>query len=74
VEQRLPASGHPTGRFGFVFTGCPTSATGAAVTAGRRRSACLHALPDAEHIYRSMGFAEHSTALSLDVRQMGMGS
>ncbi len=27
----------------------------------------LHATPDAEHLYRDLGFREHSLALSLDV-------
>ena len=27
----------------------------------------LHATPEAEHLYRSLGFAEHSTALSRDL-------
>jgi GNAT superfamily N-acetyltransferase len=84
VEQRLPAPGHPTGRFGFVFTVCTDEryrgrGYGRATTerllewlAGHGVSRVdLHAFPDAERMYRSMGFAEHSTALSLDVRRMG---
>jgi hypothetical protein len=31
----------------------------------------LHASGDAERLYRSMGFAEHSVALSLDLSRRG---
>ncbi|MBH1938058.1 GNAT family N-acetyltransferase [Streptomyces sp. AV19] len=80
VEQRLPAPGHPTGRFGFVFTvstdpryrgrGFARATTEALLewfAASGVTRVDLHATPDAERLYRSMGFAEHSTALSLDL-------
>ncbi|KAB7845688.1 GNAT family N-acetyltransferase [Streptomyces mobaraensis NBRC 13819 = DSM 40847] len=80
VEQRLPAPGHPTGRFGFVFTVCTDDryqgrGFGRATTeallgwfaAQGVTRVDLHATPDAERLYRSLGFAEHSMALSLDV-------
>ncbi|MEU1374636.1 GNAT family N-acetyltransferase [Streptomyces triculaminicus] len=80
VEERLPAPGHPTGRFGFVFTVCTDAryrgrglarATTEALLdwfAGQGVTRVdLHATPDAERLYRSLGFAEHSMALSLDV-------
>ncbi|MGK5640679.1 GNAT family N-acetyltransferase [Streptomyces sp. URMC 126] len=80
VEQRLPAPGHPTGRFGFVFNVCTDDryrgrGFGRATTeallgwfAARGVTRVdLHATADAERLYRSLGFAEHSTALSLDV-------
>ncbi|GHG49368.1 GNAT family N-acetyltransferase [Streptomyces griseocarneus] len=80
VEERLPAPEHPTGRFGFVFTVCTDAryrgrglarATTEALLdwfAGQGVTRVdLHATPDAERLYRSLGFAEHSTALSLDV-------
>ncbi|MFI0776425.1 GNAT family N-acetyltransferase [Streptomyces sp. NPDC021212] len=54
MEERLPAPVHPTGRFGFIFN---------VYTDLRYR----HATDDAEELYRSLGFAEHSTALSLDL-------
>ncbi|MBC2876342.1 MULTISPECIES: GNAT family N-acetyltransferase [Streptomyces] len=80
VEQRLPAPGHPTGRFGFVFSVCTDDryrgrGFGRATTeallgwfaAQGVTRVDLHATEDAERLYRSLGFAEHSTALSLDV-------
>ncbi|AEW92774.1 MULTISPECIES: GNAT family N-acetyltransferase [Streptomycetaceae] len=80
VEQRLPAPGHPTGRFGFVFNVCTDHGYrgrgyARAVTealldwfAGQGVTRVdLHATTDAEHLYRALGFAEHSMALSLDV-------
>ncbi|MEU5051710.1 GNAT family N-acetyltransferase [Streptomyces sp. NPDC021096] len=80
VEERLPAPGHPTGRFGFVFTVCTdvryrgrglARATTEALLdwfAGEGVTRVdLHATPEAEPLYRSLGFAEHSLALSLDV-------
>ncbi|WKX73878.1 GNAT family N-acetyltransferase [Streptomyces sp. XD-27] len=82
VEERLPAPGHPTGRFGFVFTVCTdpryrgrgyARATTEALldwfaTRGVTR-VDLHATPDAEALYRGLGFAEHSIALSLDLSE-----
>lgn len=80
VEQRLPAPASPAGRFGFVFNVCTDPAHrghghARAVTqalldwfAGHGVTRVdLHATPEAEHLYRDLGFAEHSTALSLDV-------
>lgn len=80
VEQRLPAPGHPTGRFGFVFNVCTdpghrgrgyARATTEALldwfAAQGVTRVDLHATPASEHLYRGFGFAEHSTALSLDV-------
>jgi GNAT superfamily N-acetyltransferase len=84
VEERLPAPGHPSGRFGFVFNVCTDEryrgrgyarATTEALLdwmAGRGVTRVdLHATEDAEHLYRSMGFTEHSLALSLDVSRRG---
>jgi GNAT superfamily N-acetyltransferase len=80
IEHRMPAPGHAAGRFGFVFNVCTdpryrgrgyARATTEALLdwfadAGVTR-VDLHATADAEHLYRSLGFAEHSVALSLDV-------
>lgn len=81
VEERLPAPGHPTGRFGFVFTVCTDEryrGRGYARAATRAllvrfaelgvTRVDLHATDAAEPLYRSLGFAPHSTALSLDVQ------
>ncbi|MFF9481609.1 GNAT family N-acetyltransferase [Streptomyces sp. NPDC014733] len=86
VEERLPAPGHPTGRFGFLFSVCTderyrgrgyaravTEATldrFAELGVGR---VDLHATDAAEPLYRSMGFAPHSTALSVDPRSWRAG-
>ncbi|MBZ4319463.1 GNAT family N-acetyltransferase [Streptomyces huiliensis] len=80
VEQRLPAPGHPTGRFGFVFSVCTDEryrgrGFGRATTeallgwfaAQGVTRVDLHATADAERLYRSLGFAEHAMPLSLDV-------
>ncbi|PWI42684.1 GNAT family N-acetyltransferase [Streptomyces sp. ICBB 8177] len=80
VEQRLPAPSHPTGRFGFVFNVCTDPAYRGRGYARATTEALLrwfadqgvtrvdlHATTEAEGMYRAMGFAEHSTALSLDV-------
>ncbi|MFI1258053.1 GNAT family N-acetyltransferase [Streptomyces netropsis] len=80
LEERLPAPGHPTGRFGFVFTVCTdvryrgrgfARATTEALldwfAAQGVTRVDLHATPDSERLYRSLGFAEHSLALSLDL-------
>ncbi|NSC20392.1 GNAT family N-acetyltransferase [Streptomyces albus subsp. chlorinus] len=81
IEERLPAPGHPTGRFGFVFNVCTgeryrgrgyaratTHALLAAFARGGVTRVDLHATPEAEAMYRSFGFAPHSIPLSLDVR------
>ncbi len=80
VEQRLPAPGHPTGRFGFVFNVCTDPAHRRRGYARATTEALLgwfaergvtrvdlHATADAEGMYRDFGFAEHCTALSLDL-------
>ncbi|MGW2326188.1 GNAT family N-acetyltransferase [Streptomyces sp. NPDC001700] len=82
LEERLPAPIHPTGRFGFIFNVCTdpryqgrgyARATTEALLdwfAGQGVTRVdLHATDDAERLYRSLGFAEHSTALSLDLSQ-----
>lgn len=80
VEQRLASPGGPAGLFGFVFNVCTDPAYrgrgyARAVTAalldwladrGVTR-VDLHATPQAEGLYRSMGFTEHPVALSLDL-------
>jgi ribosomal protein S18 acetylase RimI-like enzyme len=84
VEERLPAPPHPAGRFGFVFNVCTDEryrgrglarATTEALLewmAGQDVTRVdLHASGDAERLYRSMGFAEHSVALSLDLSRRG---
>ncbi|MFI8992589.1 GNAT family N-acetyltransferase [Streptomyces sp. NPDC053542] len=81
VEQRLPAPQHPTGRFAFIFNVCTdpeyrgrgyARATTEALLAWLAEQGVsrvdLHATDEAEALYRSLGFAEHSTPLSLDVR------
>jgi len=83
VEERLPAPQHPAGRFGFVFNVCTDEryrgrgyarATTEALldwfAQCRVTRVDLHATPDAEPLYRKLGFAEHSTALSLDLSQL----
>ncbi|AXK33767.1 GNAT family N-acetyltransferase [Streptomyces armeniacus] len=80
VEERLPAPGHPRGRFGFIFNVCTDEryrgrgyarATTEALLAWFAERGVtrvdLHATPDAEKLYRGLGFAEHSVALSLDL-------
>ncbi|MFJ1752141.1 GNAT family N-acetyltransferase [Kitasatospora sp. NPDC088134] len=77
LEQRLPAPGHPEGRFGFVFNistdpahrgrgharAC-TEALLAWFDAHRATRVDLHATEGGEALYRSLGFHEHSTPLS----------
>ena len=80
VEQRLPAPSSPEGLFGFVFNVCTDAryrnrGHARAVTealldwfAGQGVTRVdLHATPEAEHLYRDLGFTPHSVALSLDV-------
>ncbi|MET7641491.1 GNAT family N-acetyltransferase [Streptomyces sp. NPDC005438] len=86
VEERLPAPGHPSGRFGFVFNVCTDpgyrglglarSTTVALLEWFRERGVSrvdLHATPEAEALYRKLGFGEHSLPLSLDVRRFPEG-
>ena len=80
VEERLPSPSSPAGRFGFVFNVCTDPAhrgRGHARAVTRAlldwfaehgvTRVDLHATPEAEHLYRDLGFTEHSTALSLDL-------
>lgn len=80
VEERLPAPIHPTGRFGFIFNvytdlryrgrGYARATTEALLdwfAAQGVTRVDLHATDDAEKLYRSLGFAEHSTPLSVDL-------
>ncbi|WP_407642895.1 GNAT family N-acetyltransferase [Actinacidiphila yanglinensis] len=80
MEERLPSPSSPAGRFGFVFNVCTDpayrgrgyarAATEALLDWFAARGVSrvdLHATPDAEHLYRELGFAAHSTALSLNV-------
>jgi ribosomal protein S18 acetylase RimI-like enzyme len=80
IEERLHAPLHPDGRFGFVFNVCTdpvyrgrgfARATTEALldwfAAHGVTRVDLHATAEAEHLYRSLGFAEHPVALSLDV-------
>ncbi|MFD8594597.1 GNAT family N-acetyltransferase [Kitasatospora sp. NPDC059646] len=77
LEQRLPAPGHPDGLFGFVFNICTdpghrgrgharacTEALVAWFDENRATRIDLHATEGGESLYRSLGFREHSTALS----------
>ncbi|WP_051871272.1 GNAT family N-acetyltransferase [Streptomyces sclerotialus] len=81
VEQRLPAPHHPTGRFAFLFNVCTDPAYRGRGYARATTEALLewlaaqgvsridlHATDEAEALYRSLGFTEHSTPLSLDAR------
>ncbi|MBV6701126.1 GNAT family N-acetyltransferase [Kitasatospora aureofaciens] len=76
-EQRLPAPGNPDGRFGFVFNICTdpghrlrgyaracTEALLAWFDTRRVGRIDLHASSGGEQLYRSLGFGEHSVALS----------
>ncbi|BBB02150.1 putative acetyltransferase [Actinacidiphila reveromycinica] len=80
VERRLPSPSSPAGLFGFVFNVCTDPAHRGRGYARATTEALLdwfaargvtrvdlHATPEAEHLYRELGFAAHSTALSLDV-------
>ena len=77
LEQRLPAPGHPDGRFGFIFNICTdpdrrrrgyaracTEALLAWFDARGATRLDLHATSAGLELYRSLGFAEHSIALS----------
>lgn len=80
TEERLPSPSHPAGRFGFVFNVCTDpryrgrgyarATTEALLGWFAERGVTrvdLHATDEAEPLYRSLGFTEHSTALSLDL-------
>jgi GNAT superfamily N-acetyltransferase len=80
IEERLPAPMHPAGRFGFVFSVCTDeryrgrgyarATTEALLEWFAEREVTrvdLHASAEAEPLYRSMGFSEHSIALSIDL-------
>ncbi|MFD8085703.1 GNAT family N-acetyltransferase [Kitasatospora sp. NPDC059722] len=77
LEERLPAPGNPEGRFGFVFNICTdpghrlrgyaracTEALLQWFDDHRVGRIDLHASSGGEALYRSLGFGEHSTALS----------
>lgn len=77
LERRLPAPGHPDGLFGFVFNICTDPGTryrgyARACTESllawfdehRVTRIDLHASEGGEQLYRSLGFHEHSVALS----------
>ncbi|GAA2067870.1 hypothetical protein GCM10009801_15650 [Streptomyces albiaxialis] len=82
VEERLAAPVAPAGRFGFVFNVCTDARYRGRGLARATTEALLdwfaaegvtrvdlHATEEAEHLYRSLGFREHSIALSLDVSE-----
>lgn len=84
IEERLPAPRHPAGRFGFVFSVCTDeryrgrgyarATTEALLEWFAERDVTrvdLHASADAEPLYRSMGFSEHSIALSINLSGRG---
>jgi ribosomal protein S18 acetylase RimI-like enzyme len=84
MEERLPAPRHPAGRFGFIFNVCTDpryrgrgyarATTEALLEWFEERGVTrvdLHASDDAERLYRSLGFAEHSVALSLNLSRRG---
>ncbi|MEU7316050.1 GNAT family N-acetyltransferase [Streptomyces sp. NPDC007083] len=84
IEERLAAPVSPRGLFGFVFNVCTDeryrargfarATTAALLEEFARRGVTrvdLHATPEAETMYRSMGFSEHSIPLSLDVSTLG---
>ncbi|MFD9126455.1 GNAT family N-acetyltransferase [Kitasatospora sp. NPDC059571] len=77
LEHRLPAPGHPDGRFGFVFNVCTDPGQrrrglARACTAallewfdGQRVTRVdLHATAGGSDLYRSLGFADHAIPLS----------
>ncbi|MFB7630892.1 GNAT family N-acetyltransferase [Streptomyces sp. NPDC056149] len=82
IDERLPSPVHPTGRRGFVFNVCTdpgyrgrgyARATTEALLGWFAEQGIgrvdLHATDDAEGLYRSLGFTEHATPLSLDLRR-----
>jgi ribosomal protein S18 acetylase RimI-like enzyme len=81
LERRLAAPKHPEGLFGFVFNVCveprwrrrgwARACTRALLGWFDERGATrldLHATAEAEGLYRDLGFAEHSIALSREAR------
>lgn len=77
LERRLPAPAHPDGLFGFVFNICTdpdrryrgyaracTEALLDWFDVQRVTRIDLHATEGGESLYRSLGFKEHSIALS----------
>ncbi|GAA2750995.1 GNAT family N-acetyltransferase [Kitasatospora cinereorecta] len=77
LERRLAAPGHPDGLFGFVFNICTdpdrrhrgyaracTEALLGWFDERRVTRIDLHASRGGESLYRSLGFGEHSVALS----------
>ncbi len=77
LERRLPGPGNPDGLFGFVFNICTdpgarhrgyaracTEALLAWFDEHRVARIDLHATEGGEQLYRSLGFHEHSIALS----------
>ncbi|MFJ8471832.1 GNAT family N-acetyltransferase [Kitasatospora sp. NPDC094011] len=77
LERRLPSPGNPEGLFGFVFNICTdpghrlrgharacTEALLDWFDDRRTGRIDLHASSGGEALYRSLGFGEHSTALS----------
>ncbi|MEU7043357.1 GNAT family N-acetyltransferase [Streptomyces varsoviensis] len=84
VETRLPGPRRPTGLFGFIFNVCTDPRYRGRGYARATTEALLdwfaeqgvsrvdlHASEEAEPLYRSLGFAEHSIALSLEVSGRG---
>ncbi|GAB2812878.1 GNAT family N-acetyltransferase [Streptomyces daliensis] len=84
VEERLAAPPHPDGLFGFVFNVCTDAhhrgrgyardTTRALLDWFADRGVTrvdLHATPEAEGLYRGLGFTTHSIPLSLDLPARG---
>ncbi|MEU7641775.1 MULTISPECIES: GNAT family N-acetyltransferase [unclassified Streptomyces] len=82
IDERLPSPVNPTGRMGFVFNVCTdpryrgrgyARATTEALLGRFAQQGVarvdLHATDAALPLYRSLGFTEHSTPLSLDLRR-----
>ncbi|MFE6689790.1 GNAT family N-acetyltransferase [Streptomyces sp. NPDC057743] len=82
IDERLPSPVNPTGQCGFVFNVCTDpryrgrgyarAATEALLGWFAEQGLSrvdLHATDEAEGLYRSLGFTEHATPLSLDLRR-----